>query len=72
MSVGLTTPEKAEAEVKRAVIVNTRKSYFLADHSKFDKITAVNIAPLSEGKIITDRVENKKYITEASVKEVMI
>ncbi|MBE5946300.1 MAG: DeoR/GlpR transcriptional regulator [Lachnospiraceae bacterium] len=72
LSVGLTTPEKAEAEVKRAVIVNTRKSYFLADHSKFDKITAVNIAPLSEGKIITDRVENKKYITEASVKEVMI
>ncbi len=71
LSVGLTTPEKAEAEVKKAVIANTRKPYFLADHSKFDKITAVNIAPLTEGKIITDKVENKKYITEASVKEVM-
>ncbi len=71
LSVGLTTPDKAEAEVKRAVIANTRKPYFLADHSKFDKITAVNIAPLTEGKIITDRVENRKYATEASVKEVM-
>ncbi len=71
LSVGFTTPDKTEAEVKRAVITNSRKSYFLADHSKFDKITAVNIAPLTEGKIITDRVENKKYVTEASVKEVM-
>lgn len=71
LSVGFTTPDKTEAEVKRAVIANTRKSYFLADHSKFDKITAVNIPPLTEGKIITDRVENRKYVTEASVKEVM-
>lgn len=71
LSTGFTTPDKSEAEVKRAVIANTRTPYFLADHSKFDKITAVNIAPLTEGKIITDRVENTKYLDEASVKEVM-
>ncbi len=71
LTTGFTTPDKSEAEVKKAVISNTRTSYFLADHSKFDKITAVNIAPLTEGKIITDRIENKKYLTEASVKEVL-
>lgn len=71
LTTGFTTPDKSEAEVKKTIIANTRTPYFLADHSKFDKITAVNLAPLAEGKIITDRIENKKYLTEASVKEVL-
>lgn len=71
LSAGLTTPDKNEADVKKAVIENSRHCYFLADHSKFDEITAMTFAPLSEGTIITDKVENKKYLSEASVKEVL-
>lgn len=70
-NAGLTTPDKREAEVKKAAVKHSREVFFLADHSKFDRITAITFAPLSEGKIITDKLENKKYQTEASVKEVL-
>lgn len=70
-NAGLTTPDKREAEVKKAVSKHSREVFFLADHSKFGRITAITFAPLSEGKIITDKLENKKYQTEASVKEVL-
>lgn len=71
LEAGITTPDKREAEVKKAALKNSREVFFLADHSKFDRITAITFAPLSEGKIITDRLENQKYHAKAFVKEVL-
>lgn len=67
---GFSTPDRNEASVKNAVINRSRTIYVLADHSKFDKVASVTFAPLNRGKIITDKLEDKKYLTEATVKEV--
>lgn len=68
---GFSTPDKNEADVKRTAISQSREVFILGDHSKFGKITAVTFAVLNHGKIITDKVPDKKYLSEASVKEVM-
>lgn len=71
LSGGLSTPDKNEASIKTAVLNNSQKIYVLADHSKFDKVTSVTFAPLNRGKIITDKLEDRKYLTKASIKEVL-
>lgn len=71
ISGGLSTPDKSEAVVKSTVIQHSKEVYILADNSKFDKITSVRFAGLNCGSIITDRLMDKKYLSEASVKEVM-
>lgn len=71
VSGGFSTPDQNEACVKRAVMNQSHKAYVLADHSKFDKVTAVTFAPLKKGKIITDRLEDKKFLRETSIKEVL-
>lgn len=70
VSGGFSTPDRNEASVKNAVIYKSRAVYVLADHSKFDKVASVTFAPLNRGKIITDKLEDKKYLTEATIKEV--
>ena len=67
---GLTTPDTNEAAVKRAAIERSRDIYILADHSKFDKITSVRFAPLNVGKIITDRLSDMSFLSDANIKEV--
>ena len=71
LSAGLSTPDKNEASIKTAVLNNSQKVYVLADHSKFDKVTSVTFAPLNRGKIITEKLEDRKYLTKASIKEVL-
>lgn len=71
ISGGFSTPDKNEASVKTAVLNNSQKIYVLADHSKFDKVTSVTFAPLNRGNIITDKLEDRKYLTKASIKEVL-
>ena len=71
LSAGFSTPDINEAGVKTAAINKSRRAFILADHSKFDKITAVSFAELNRAKIITDKLEEKKYLNETSVKEVM-
>lgn len=71
LSAGYSTPDINEAGVKTAAISKSRTAFILADHSKFDKITAVSFAVLNRAKIITDKLEEKKYLNETSVKEVM-
>ena len=68
---GLSTPDKNEASVKTMAISRSKEVYILGDHSKFGKITSVKFSELSHGKIITDKVPDKKYLSEASVKEVL-
>lgn len=68
---GFSTPDPNEASVKAAVINNSHTAYILADHSKFDKTSSVKFAYLNKCRIITDRLEDKKYLSETSVKEVL-
>ncbi len=68
---GFSTPDPNEASVKAAVINNSHTAYILADHSKFDKTSSVKFAFLNKCRIITDRLEDKKYLSETSVKEVL-
>lgn len=68
---GFSTPDKSEAAVKSTAVLRSREVFILGDHSKFGKVTAVKFAELSCGKIITDKAPDKKYLLEASVKEVL-
>ena len=68
---GLSTPDKNEASVKTMAISRSKEVYILGDHSKFGKIFPVKFSELNRGKIITDKVPDKKYLSKASVKEVL-
>ena len=68
---GFSTPDKSEADVKKTAVSRSKEVYILGDHSKFGKISAIKFAGLNDGKIITDKVADKKYLTAASVKEVL-
>lgn len=68
---GLSTPDKNEASVKTMAISRSKEVFILGDHSKFGKIFSVKFSELNRGKIITDKVPDKKYLSEASVKEVL-
>lgn len=71
LSAGITTPDRNEASVKNVVVQNSRNVYILADHSKFDQIASVTFAQLGRVKIITDKLQDKKYHSKANIKEVM-
>ena len=68
---GLSTPDKGEASVKKAAIHQSKQVYFLADHSKFDQISAITFAHLNGVQIITDRLPDQKYRSEATIREVL-
>lgn len=52
---GLTTPDFAEAAVKRALVAAAHRTVVLADHSKFGRTDLALVAPLSQvDAIITD------------------
>lgn len=71
LTAGLSTPDKGEASVKKAVIRRSKEVYFLADHSKFGQISAITFAYLNDVQIITDRLPDQKYRSEAIIREVM-
>ena len=52
---GLTTPDLAEASVKRALIAAARRTVVMADHTKFGREDFGRVAPLSDiDTVITD------------------
>jgi DeoR family transcriptional regulator, fructose operon transcriptional repressor len=52
---GLTTPDMAEASVKRALIDAARRTVVLADHSKFGREDFARVAPLASiDTVVTD------------------
>lgn len=67
---GISTPDRNEASVKTAVIRGSRQSFVLADHSKFDQISAVTFSSLGEVSIITDELPDDRYNEETIIKEV--
>ena len=71
VTAGYTTPDVNEARVKSAAIESSRKSYILADHSKFDEISSATFAQLSRAEIITDALTKRKYAEYTVIKEVL-
>ena len=70
LTSGFTTPDLDEANVKRAVAQHSYVTYILADHSKFDKVSSVSFAPLSQACILTDREPDPKFAKHCIIKAV--
>ncbi len=51
-----TTPDMAEAHIKRLVIENASESFVLVDHSKFEHVSFARVAPVSHAFIVTDKI----------------
>ena len=68
---GFTTVDVEEALVKMEAVNRSYASVVLADHTKFDKVTAVTFAGIKKACIITDRLVNDKYADATVIKEVM-
>ena len=67
---GFTTPDPEEAMVKSTAAAQARETWVLADSSKFGTITAASVLPLSEAGIITDRLEDHRYLEHTDIKVV--
>ena len=68
---GFTTVDVEEALVKMEAVNRSYASVVLAEHTKFDKVTAVTFAGIKKACIITDRLVNDKYADATVIKEVM-
>lgn len=68
---GFSTPDISEAAMKTAAIQKSCISFILADHTKFDRISSVTFASIDQAYIITDRVDDPRYLTEAKIKEIV-
>ena len=51
---GFTTPDPREALIKQTAAEQCETCYFLCDHSKLHRISAVKFAPIMAGPILTD------------------
>lgn len=67
---GFTTPDPEEAAVKALAAARAKSVYVLADSSKFGKITAASMFPLEQAQIITDRLQDQRYLEYTEIKEV--
>ncbi|MCR4695531.1 MAG: DeoR/GlpR family DNA-binding transcription regulator [Pseudobutyrivibrio sp.] len=61
LQAGFTTPDSDEAMIKTEAIKHSYKAYVLADHTKFDQISSVTFADISDCTIITDATVSKEY-----------
>lgn len=67
---GFTTPDPEEAMVKSTAAAHARETWVLADSSKFGTITAASVLPLGGAGIITDRLEDRRYLEYTDIKVV--
>lgn len=68
---GLTTPDTEEAILKECAIKNSRKSYILADDSKFGEISTIKFSDIDRCTIITnEKPEDNTYDKKTDVKVV--
>ena len=67
---GFTTPDPAEAMIKKEVMNRSFMRCVLADSSKFGQISSVSFGNLSQACIVTDRLKNKKYAEYTVIREV--
>lgn len=62
---GLTTPDLAEAAVKRALVANARRTVVLTDHSKIGRVEFAHVVPLSAiDTVITDSGAEPELVDE--------
>jgi len=71
IKAGLTTPDPDEALIKEKIIKNSKVSYVLADHTKFNKISFSKFGNLEGVKIITDNIIDEKYRRIDTIEEVI-
>lgn len=69
LAQGFTTPDVEEAALKAAAVRRARETWFLLDDSKFGKVFAAVICPLSDGAVLTNRLPNEKYRPYTLIKE---
>ena len=67
---GFTTPDPAEAMIKKAAMEQCQKTYILSDASKFNVISTIKFADLKKAEIITDHLENKEFKRITNIEEV--
>lgn len=70
VDAGFTTPDPEEAMVKAAAAAQAREAWVLADSSKFGTITAASVLPLGQAGIITDRLDDRRYLEHTDIKVV--
>lgn len=62
---GLTTPDLAEATVKRALVTNARRTVVLADHTKLGRVDFAHVVPLSAvDTLVTDTGAEPELVDE--------
>lgn len=69
ISCGYSTMDIDEAIIKREVINRSFSKFILADSSKFGKTMPITFAELDQSCIITNKVEDKKYLNCTVIKE---
>lgn len=70
---GLTTPDLEEAAVKNAMINAASERFVLADHTKFNRVSLCQIAPLSMiDIIITDRDIDPSVVAAYEEREIQL
>ncbi len=70
---GLTTPDSAEAAVKRAMLNAARRKVVLADHSKFGDDHFAQFGSLSDvDVVITDSETDEKFVKELAAFDVPV
>lgn len=67
---GFTTPDPEEAMVKAAAAAHAHNTWVLADSSKFGAIAAASFLPLDGAGIVTDRLDDRRYLDYTDIKEV--
>lgn len=67
---GYSTPDTAEALVKKEAWGHCRERYVLADASKFHQISSVSFADFSEGAVITGSLKDEEYRKYQNIREV--
>ena len=67
---GFTTPDPKEAAVKKKALHHCSTAFVLADKSKFNQISSVRFAEIQDAEIITEQLDDKRYETLTTIKEV--
>lgn len=73
LEYGLTTPDPEEAVIKQQAIENSAKVFVLADKSKWNKVTFVNIEAMDSVTIISNELDHQEfeaYFKAANIMEV--
>lgn len=69
---GFTTPDLEEALVKKEASNRSYISYVLADHTKFEQVSAITFLELSRACVITDKLTDNKFKDFTVIKEAVI